>query len=391
MAKERIGIMGGTFDPIHAGHISMALNAGEQAKLDRVLVIPTGNPPHKTDTTPAEDRWKMVCAACAGEAILEPCRMELDRPGVIYTVDTLRLLREQYPKAAFYYIIGADTLMELQNWKDYQQVLTMCSFLVCPRTWRYTASQLKEERRRLKALGAAITMLDMPVVDVSSTDIRAALAGGQPTPMLPAPVREYCAVKGLYGLEKRIPQADVWLDKLFAALSAKRFAHTLAVAYAARELALRHGLDAQKAEIAGLLHDCAKCMPLEEMRAMAIEHRLLSDDAPLQSGNLLHAPVGAYLARVEYGVNDPEIIQAILYHTTGFPGMSRLDMAVYLADKIEPTRAEYPILSTVRHLAQESLEQALLVSIEGTVRHVAEKKSFLYYGTLDTLDWLRSL
>lgn len=391
MAKERIGIMGGTFDPIHAGHISMALNAKEQAKLDRVLVIPTGNPPHKTDTAPAEDRWKMVCAACAGESALEPCRVELDRTGVIYTADTLTLLQEQYPKAAFYYIIGADTLMELQNWKNYQQVLTMCSFLVCPRTWNYTASQLKEERHRLKSMGATITMLDMPVVDASSTDIRAALAAGQPAPMLPAPVQEYCAVKGLYGMEKRIPQADVWLDKLFAALSVKRFAHTLAVAYAARELALRHGLDAQKSEIAGLLHDCAKCIPLEEMRAMAVEHRLLSDNEALQSGNLLHAPVGAYLARMEYGVNDPEIIQAILYHTTGTPGMSLLDMAVYLADKIEPTRAEYPILSTVRRLAQESLEQALLVSIEGTVRHVAEKKSYLYHGALDTLDWLRSL
>lgn len=391
MAKERIGIMGGTFDPIHAGHISMALNAGVQAKLDRVLVIPTGNPPHKTDTTPAEDRWKMVCAACAGEGILEPCRMELDRPGVIYTVDTLRLLREQYSKAAFYYIIGADTLMELQNWKDYQQVLTMCSFLVCPRTWRYTASQLKEERHRLKAMGATVTMLDMPVVDASSTDIRAALAGGQPTPMLPAPVQEYCAVKGLYGLEKRIPQADVWLDKLFAALSTKRFAHTLGVAYAARELALCHGLDAQKAEIAGLLHDCAKCMPLESMRATARDHGLAQDEALLESSNLLHAPVGAYLARVEYGVNDPEIIQAILYHTTGTPGMSLLDMAVYLADKIEPTRAEYPILAAVRALAQQSLEKALLASLEGTVQHVKKSSLSVYPTTLDTLAWLRTL
>ena len=97
MAKERIGIMGGTFNPIHTGHIRMALAAKEQAGLDRVLVVPTGNPPHKQHIAPAEDRWKMVCAACAQEEALTPSRIELDREGVIYTVDTLTLLREEYP------------------------------------------------------------------------------------------------------------------------------------------------------------------------------------------------------------------------------------------------------------------------------------------------------
>lgn len=391
MAKERIGIMGGTFDPIHAGHISMALNAKQQARLDRVLVIPTGNPPHKTDTAPAEDRWKMVCAACGKEPALEPCRVELDRTGVIYTVDTLALLREQYPHAAFYYIIGADTLMELQNWRSYQQVLSMCSFLVCPRTWRYTAAQLKAERQRLKAMGGDITLLDTPVVDASSTDIRAALAAGQPAAGLPAVVEEYCGIKGLYGMERRIPQADEWLDRLFAALSPERFTHTLGVACTARELALCHGLNAQKAEIAGLLHDCAKCIPISDMRRLALEHRLLADESLLESSNLLHAPVGAYLARVNYGINDPEIIQAIVYHTTGTPGMSRLDMAVYLADKIEPTRKDYPTLSAVRALARQSLEKALRLSLEGTIRHVKKGGGSQHPATSETLSWLCTL
>lgn len=391
MAKERIGIMGGTFDPIHAGHISMALNAKGQARLDRVLVIPTGNPPHKTDTAPAEDRWKMVCAACGKEPALEPSRIELDRAGTIYTVDTLALLKAQYPQAAFYYIIGADTLMELQNWRNYRQVLGMCSFLVCPRTWRYTAAQLKDERRRLQGMGADIIMLDTPVVDASSTDIRAALAAGEGTPMLPAVVQEYCAAKGLYGMAKRVPQADAWLDKLFAALSPERFTHTLGVACAARKLALHHGLNAQKAEIAGLLHDCAKCIPIKDMRTMAVERRLLADESLLESSNLLHAPVGAWLARVEYGVSDPEIIQAILYHTTATPGMSQLDMAVYLADKIEPTRKDYPTLSTVRALARQSLEKAMLASLEGTIRHVKKGGRSQHPATGETLSWLLTL
>lgn len=369
----------------------MALHAQQQARLDRVLVIPTGNPPHKADIAAAEDRWRMVCAACAGQPTLEPSRVELDRPGVIYTVDTLALLQAQYPKAAFFYIIGADTLMELQHWRSYQQVLGMCSFLVCPRTWRFTPQQLQEECRRLEALGASITLLDTPMMDVSSTELRAALSAGAPTPLLPAPVQEYCAAKGLYGASQRVPQAEAWLDKLFADLSPKRFAHVLAVAYAARSLAPCHGVDPLKAELAGLLHDCAKCMPLKDMRAIALAHRLAVDAELMESTSLLHAPVGACLARTAYGVQDPEIIQAIQYHNTGTPGMSHLDMVVYLADKIEPTRAEYPTLATVRRLAETSLEQAMIASMEGTVRHVAQKKYPLYHGTLDTLSWLHSL
>lgn len=389
MAKERIGLLGGTFNPIHAGHIGMALAACQEARLDRVLVIPTGNPPHKTGIAPAEDRWKMVCAACAQEHSLEPCRIELDRDGVIYTVDTLALLKKQFPKAALFYIIGADTLMELQNWRHYQQVLQMCTFLVCPRTWRYTPSQLEDERQRLEALGGHLIMLTMDTMDVSSSGLRDDLAAGRPTPMLPVPLQEYCAIKGLYFSVSRLPIAQPWLDRLFADLTPKRFAHTLAVAHTARQLALVHGMDPQQAEIAGLLHDCAKCLPLAQMQSLAQAHGLTDD--PESSGNLLHAAVGAYLARTAYAVTDPAVLQAILHHTTGAPGMTKLDMVVYLADKIEPTRTAYPLLDTVRRLAQFSLEKAMLSSLEGTAQYVKKSGKPLHPSTLHTLQWLRTL
>ena len=179
MARERIGIMGGTLDPVHMGHIRMAQHAMEAAALDRVLMLPSGNPPHKKDITPAEDRWRMLCAACAGIDGLEPCREEIDRSGTIYTVDTLSILKEKYPKAELYYIIGADTLMELQKWRRYETVLTLCTFLICPRSWHYTPQQLTEERKRLAALGGRFVMLDMEVLDVSSTEVRAAICSGE--------------------------------------------------------------------------------------------------------------------------------------------------------------------------------------------------------------------
>ena len=391
MAAERIGIMGGAFDPIHQGHIRMAQCALESQRLDRVLMLPSGNPPHKQGITPGVDRYRMVCAACAEVPGLEPCREEIDRSGVIYTVDTLSILQEKYPRAELFYIIGADTLMELHKWRQAEKVLTMCTFLVCPRSSRHTPQQLTEERRRLAAMGGRFILLDMDVIDVSSTGVRQAIRDGESTPELPVTVREYARIAGLYGTPLRIPQGPQWLDMLFADLSVKRFAHTLAVADTARRLALLHGLDPVKAEIAGLLHDCAKCLPLEDMQRIARENHLTKDESILESGALLHSVAGAHLARVKYGCEDEEVIAAILSHTTGKPGMSRLDMAVWLADTIEPTRAPYPLLDKTRMLAGLSLEKAMITSLEGTLQHVRKKGGKIHPATANTLAWLKSL
>ena len=391
MAKERIGIMGGSFDPIHQGHIRMAQCALESLRLDKVLMLPSGNPPHKPDITPAEHRYRMVCAACAGLDGLEPCREEVDRTGVIYTVDTLSILHEKYPKAELFYIIGADTLMELHKWRMFEKVLTLCTFLVCPRSWNYTPKQLDEERKRLTALGGQFILLDMEVVDVSSTEVRKAIRDGESTPFLPVQVRQYAQTAGLYGASQRIPEGPKWLAMLFEDLSVKRFSHTLAVADTARRLALLHGLDPVKAEIAGLLHDCAKCLPLKEMQRIAKDNQLTDDSSILESGALLHSVVGAFLARTKYGCTDEEVIAAIRSHTTGQAGMSQLSMAVWLADTIEPTRAPYPLLDKTRMLAGLSLEKAMITSLEGTLQHVRKKGDSVHPATMDTLSWLKTL
>nr|MBR4279491.1 nicotinate-nucleotide adenylyltransferase [Clostridia bacterium] len=391
MAKERIGILGGTFDPIHQGHIRMAQYALESQRLDKVLMLPSGNPPHKPDITPAEHRWRMVCAACASIEGLEPCRVELDRTGVIYTVDTLSSLQAKYPKAEFFYLIGADMLMRLHRWHRLAEVLEMCTFIVFPRTSAFAPQQLIDERKKLTALGGRILLMDMDVLDASSTDARRAIQVGESTPQLPVTVRQYASTAGLYEAVMRIPQGPQWLEMLFADLSVKRFAHTLAVADTARRLALLHGLDPVKAEIAGLLHDCAKCLPLEEMQRIAREHHLTEDESILTNSALLHSVVGAHLARVKYGCEDKDVIAAILSHTTGRAGMSKLDMAVWLADTIEPTRAPYPLLDKTRMLAGLSLEKAMITSLEGTLQHVRKKGYAVHPATVDTLAWLKGL
>ncbi len=391
MAKERIGILGGTFDPIHQGHIRMALSALEAMKLDRVLMMPGGQPPHKSGAAPAQDRWRMTVMACSQDPRLQPCSLEIDRPGDSYTVDTLRELQRQSPKAEYFYIVGADAMMKLRHWVGFDQLRTLCTFLVCPRANSADPAAYSAEKRSLLAAGARVAEIDMSPIPVSSTGLRAAIAEDRPTPSLDVFNQEYCTLRGLYGASPRVEEADAWLAKLFEALNPRRFAHSLAVAATARKLALLHGANPLQAEQAGLLHDCAKCLPMKEMRRIAVEHSLTADPTVLESGALLHSLAGAWVARNEYGMADPEVLDAIAYHNTGAPGMSRLAMCVCLADSIEPTRESYPLLEYVRQLSELSLERALLLSLDGTARYVQSRGKYLHPRTQDTIAWLKTL
>ena len=240
-------------------------------------------------------------------------------------------------------------------------------------------------------MGGRFIPVPMDPVPVSSTDIRLALSSGQSVSGLEIPVYEYCVCKGLYGASGKLQHIDAWMDQLFRALKPRRFAHSLSVAYTAKRLAVIHGIDPLKAEQAGLLHDCAKCLPLGEMQRIASEYALTDDPAFLESGALLHSVVGAKVAEAEYGMTDPQVLEAIRYHNTGHAGMSRLAMCVCLADSIEPLRQSYPRLEQVRLLSEQSLEKALLLSLEGTAEYVSSSGLYLHPQTELTIRWLKNL
>lgn len=391
MSKVRIGILGGAFDPIHQGHIQMALSALDSCRLDLLYVIPSGDDGYKPCIVGHEDRWKMVVAACTQDQRLIPSRIELDSPAPSYTINTLLSLRIKHPKADFFFLLGTDGMMKLGNWHRFSEVLSLCSFLICPRAGDILLEDFYAEKARLSAMGAKIYMIRMSPVDVSSTETRNNLSSGLPNPKLYPPVKEYCVLKGLYGAKRREDNADQWLEQLFSALNSRRFAHSLSVASYSRRLARIHGVDLRQAEQAGLLHDCAKCMPLKEMQQIAVQHALTQDPAILSSSSLMHSLVGAWVARNSYGMADPEVLDAIAYHNTGCPGMSRLSMCVCLADSIEPTRGSYPLLDQVRALSELSLERALLMSLEGTAEFVRSRGKYLHPRTQETIAWLKTL
>ena len=125
------------------------------------------------------------------------------------------------------------------------------------------------------------------------------------------------------------------------------------------------------------------------MQRIAVDHSLTDDPELLASGALLHSVVGSWVAREDYGMTDPDVLEAISYHNTGYPGMTRLDMCVCLSDSIEPLREAYPRLEQIRALAETSLERALLLSLEGTADFVTSRGKFLHPRTQNTIAWLK--
>ena len=153
-------------------------------------------------------------------------------------------------------------------------------------------------------------------------------------------------------------------------LDRKRFEHTLGVAYTATALAMCYQVDLNKAQTAGLLHDCAKCISDEKKIAICTKHNIQINAIELNNPFLLHAKVGSYMAMKKYNIHDPDIINAILNHTTGRPGMSELEKIIYIADYIEPGRKQAPNLTIVRKLAFKDLDQALLKILEDTLEYL---------------------
>jgi len=200
---QRIGLMGGSFNPVHLGHVNLARAALDTGIVERVLFLPTGNPPHKKLEGLADkhDRLAMVRLAIEDEADMDVCREEVDREGVIYTVDTLGILKEKMPDSDFFYIIGADSLCALHTWRRPQELIRLCRFLVVMRPGEDEEATL-EAARGWRAQGAEIEFLKARQMDISSTEIRRRAAQGLSLEgLVSGAVESYIRAHGLYGTD----------------------------------------------------------------------------------------------------------------------------------------------------------------------------------------------
>jgi len=194
---RRLGVMGGTFDPIHYGHLVTAEEALVQFTLDAVVFVPTGRPWMKQDraVSPAEDRYLMTVIATASNPRFQVSRVEIDRDGPTYTVDTLRTLAAQHPDAELYFITGADAMLEILEWKDPEEVLTTARFIAATRPGYDLARFESMEPARQ----AHVSRMSIPALAISSTDIRDRVLDGRPIRYLvPEGVKSYVEKAGLY-------------------------------------------------------------------------------------------------------------------------------------------------------------------------------------------------
>ena len=180
-------------------------------------------------------------------------------------------------------------------------------------------------------------------------------------------------------------------NKLKKELDANRFEHTQGVMYTASCLAMAHGIDMERARIAGLLHDCAKCIPNRRKIDLCEKAKLPVSEFEKEYPFLLHAKLGAYLAEKEYGVRDREVLSSILWHTTGKPAMSDLEKIIYIADYIEPNRNKAPHLEQVRRLAFDDLDSCMCEILEDTVSYLSANPKSMDKTTLDAYDYYKTI
>lgn len=199
---KKMGILGGTFNPVHNGHIDMALNIRQEFGLASVLFIPAANPPHKQDVediAPADARLKMAALAVMEHAGLSVSNIEVEREGLSYTIDTMRELSRRYGEVEFYFIIGSDSLFSLESWKHFRELCRMMRF-VCVRRQEHDRLSIMAQAAKLgETYDAVIEISDYNGLFVSSSYIRKRVAQGKDIgEFVPAAVEEYIHASGLY-------------------------------------------------------------------------------------------------------------------------------------------------------------------------------------------------
>jgi nicotinate-nucleotide adenylyltransferase len=196
---NKIAIFGGSFNPIHTGHLKVALHAVSECSLSRVIFLPNANPPHKQgfDMVSACHRYNMVSLAIEGHECFDISDYEMNRSGPSYTIDTMGEMKKRF-KEQLSFIIGADSLYTLHKWKSFDRLIAECSFIVADRTCN-EGNSLKTAADKINSMGGDVTLISMPKIDVTSTMIRDMLSRGKDvTGLLPERVHDYICKNNLY-------------------------------------------------------------------------------------------------------------------------------------------------------------------------------------------------
>ncbi len=394
----KIGIFGGTFNPPHLGHLAAARTAIDVLGLDKLLIIPAAVPPHKElpESTPAPPH-RLAMAEKLADALLLPetvevSPLELDRSGKSYTSDTLAQLKQQYPGAELWLLMGTDMFLTLHLWHDPEAILNLAGVCAFGRSEQDGEAVFAPQREHLaKAFpGAKLTTITLPgLVDISSTRLRELLAKGTGAEYLLPSVYGYILMNGLYGTHADLKHLDIPELRAcsYSMVLEKRVRHIRGTEEEAVRLAERWGADPEYARRAGILHDCTKYLGQEEQLALCKTYGVELDELEQSAIKLLHSKTGACIARHVFGEPD-EVFHAIYWHTTAKADMTTLEKILYVADYMEPNRS-FDGVERLRELAYQNLDSALLLGVETTIQEMKDRSLPVHQNTLRAQNWLR--
>ena len=375
----RLGIMGGTFDPPHLGHLACAEEALEAFGLDAVLFVPTGRPAFKQDrpVTPGKVRLAMVAAAVAGNPAFAVSALEVERPGITYAVDTLRELREELPGVELVFIVGADAAL----WAASR----------CSRPPRAPASSWG---RRLCASCESVGSMSGPSSCRASTFPPASCASAWPRdePSATSCPRRFARSSRKSSCTERKPTMADWRseefykerrDELEKRVGPRRFKHSLGVSETAEALARVYGADKTAARMAGLLHDWDKGYDDPGILARADELGMELDAELSAMPRVLHGLTAAVALGRAFPELPPKVLAAVERHTLGAVDMSDLDMIVYIADALEPGRKGKMVQKLREKVGELELRDLFLGVYAYWVQLIMERRHPMYSKTTE--------
>ena len=395
--RKRIGVYGGTFDPIHRGHMAAAETACAVLGLDLLLLIPDRVPPHKElSGSSAAPEHRLEMARLAGDRLKVECpvkvlELELNRKGKSYTSDTLRALKKKYPGDELWLLMGTDMFLTLHLWHEPEVIFKLANICAFGRTEQDGEAVFAPQRdyltRHYQVTAVTITLPGL--MEISSTELREKLAAGERPEELDESVYGYILRHRLYGTHADLTRLED--DDLracsYSMIRAKRIPHVRGCEEEAVKLARRWGADPEQARKAAILHDCTKYLTLEEQLSLCEKYGIMLDDLERTALKLLHSKTGAAIAKYEYGMPE-EICSAIFYHTTGRADMTLLEKILYIADYMEPSR-DFDGVEQLRKLVYRDLNAAVRLGLEMTMEEMKGYGSPVHEKTLEALDFLR--
>ena len=366
----RIGIFGGSFDPVHKEHVRFVGAAIDCLRLDKVFVMPAHTPPHKPYRILSSDadRLEMCRLAFSTLPQVEVSDYEIMQGGTSYTYLTCRHFREAFPEAEIFFLVGTDMLRNFPTWRQPQSIVNDVTIAVCGRNdedgwWE------KEQQIFTEKFGKPFARVNYNGEDVSSTKIRVlAGAGMRLTDFLEEKTAAYIEEKGLYKIKNA--------DKALGLEKSERQAHSIRVANLAAARALGLKIPERQAIAAALFHDCAKNLTMD---SPYLEGFIPPDEWGEIPQTVWHQFAGAYVAERCFGVQDEDVLNAIRYHTSARPNMSELEKLIFLADMLEEER-RYEGVDMLRQLfwQGENLDECLETALFETLKFLETKKADVY-------------